>query len=338
LSVFLLTVIGVFALTGNALALGESPFAGLLSEILNVIVGWMGKLILALFDVLVGRLAPYNAFVDSNAVTTGWVLARDIANMFFILVLLAVAFGTILKIEALNYQKILPKLLVMAVVINFSKTICGLIIDFGQVVMLTFVNAFSAAAGGNFLNAFGLGQLLNISLQATTDLETINDWHVTAAYLLAVVMMTVVLIVILWVLTILAPVAFLAGGFPVGKASAAYSTWWDNFVGAVIIGPILAFFLWLALLVAGGGNLQSEFPEQYAQAEAEREAVAGLGEVGGGETYFITEGGTTGSITSFIIATALLLAGLMAAQQTGGLAGQFAGTVAGKVKGFAGGA
>ncbi|MBU0648831.1 hypothetical protein KJ969_01865, partial [Patescibacteria group bacterium] len=48
------------------------------------------------------------------------------------------------------------------------------------------------------------------------------------------------------------------------------------------------------------------------------------------------EGGTTDSMVSFVIATALLLAGLMIAQQTGGIMGQFAGSVAGKTKGFVG--
>lgn len=352
LSVFLLSAFGVFVISSAAFA-GTSVIATLVSEILNVIVGWMGKLILLLFDLLVGRLAPYNDFVDSNAVSTGWVLTRDISNMFFILILLAVAFGTILKIEQLNYQKVLPKLLVMAVVINFSKTICGLIIDFGQVVMLTFVNAFSAAAGGNFLNAFGLKRLLEISISGAENLGTNLDWHVASAYLLAVVMMTVVLIVvivfiitlayrivILWVLVILSPLAFLAGGFPVGKASGAYSKWWEDFVGAVVIGPVLAFFLWLALLVAGGGNLaEAEFKEP-AGYKAPVSELTGAGAletaVGGGENYFMTEGGTTGSVTSFIIATALLLAGLTAAQSVGGVAGSFAGQATSGVKGFMG--
>ncbi|MBU0649254.1 hypothetical protein KJ969_04125, partial [Patescibacteria group bacterium] len=294
LSVFFVSGLVFFAFSDQTLAATGDSIARLISLILEMVINFMGKFILLLFNLLVGRLAPYNNFIDARAVQVGWVLTRDISNMFFILVLLAIAFGTILKIEQLNYQKVLPKLLIMAVVINFSKTICGLVIDFGQVVMLTFVNAFVAAAGGNFLNALGLSRLLTLSESGSLE---VSDWNLVGAFLLALTMMIIALIVvvvfiivlayrivILWVLVILSPLAFLAGGFPVGKASQAYSQWWDNFTGAVIIGPILAFFLWLALLTAGGGTLSSEFPEAYEPTTEEKT----FGELGkAGENYFL---------------------------------------------------
>jgi len=74
--------------------------------------------------------------------------------MSFILILLIIAFATILRQESYS-KKLLPKLLIMAVLINFSRTIFGLLIDFSQVIMLTFVNAFSAG-GGYFIKALEL--------------------------------------------------------------------------------------------------------------------------------------------------------------------------------------
>ena len=62
--------------------------------------------------------------------------------MFFVVVLLIIALATILNQEKYSYKTWLPKLILMAVLINFSKMICGLIIDVAQVVMMTFVNAF----------------------------------------------------------------------------------------------------------------------------------------------------------------------------------------------------
>jgi len=345
-------LVAFFIILGGTLFLAEPASAGwiaqTIADILNIVVGFMGKMILLLFEVAVGWLAPYNDFVRSAAVTTGWVLTRDIANMFFILVLLAIAFGTILKIESLNYQKILPKLLIMAVLINFSKTICGVVIDFAQVVMLTFVNAFLAAAGGNFLNALGIYRMMQIneaSSLAIDDYEVVKAFFFAAAFLIVALIVIIVYVVVLayrivmlWILIIMAPLAWLAGAFPIGKASNAYAQWWDNFVGAVIVGPILAFFLWLALLTAGGGTLGSDFENPaYTQPTAEQQATAELTEVGG-NNFFLNEQGTSESTTGFIIAVMLLLGGMAVAQQSGGMAGSFAGSVAGKTKGFVGGA
>jgi hypothetical protein len=79
----------------------------------------------------------YQNFIGSEAVIQGWVIVRDLSNMFFVVILLVIAFATILHIENYNYKKWLPKLILMAVLINFSKTICGLLIDVAQIVMLT---------------------------------------------------------------------------------------------------------------------------------------------------------------------------------------------------------
>jgi len=338
-------LVAFLILFGGVLLLIEPVSAGWIAktvsgamEVWNAVIG---GLILLLFNALVGWIAPYNEFIRSAAVSTGWVLTRDIANMFFILVLLAIAFGTILKIEQLNYQKILPKLLIMAVLINFSKTICGVVIDFAQVIMLTFVNAFMAAAGGNFLNAMGIYRMMQInelSDKAIDDLELAKAFIFAGLFMLVALLVVVVYvmvlayrIVILWILIIMAPIAWLAGAFPIGKASQVYSEWWDNFVGAVVVGPILAFFLWLALLTAGGGTLGQTFENPaYTASQSEQAAI--------GQNFFLNEAATTESTVGFIIATALLLAGLAAAQQSGGVAGAFAGKTASKTRGFAGSA
>ena len=44
----------------------------------------------------------------------------------------------------------------MAVLINFSKTICGLLIDAAQIIMLTFVGAFSNIGEGSMVDLLGI--------------------------------------------------------------------------------------------------------------------------------------------------------------------------------------
>ncbi|GAG05001.1 unnamed protein product, partial [marine sediment metagenome] len=95
------------------------------------IVGWFLALCAKLLNATLNP-ALYN-FMDEGIVQAGWAIVRDICNLFFILILLIIAFATILRLEPYDIKKMLPKLLIIALLINFSKMICGLIIDFSQV-------------------------------------------------------------------------------------------------------------------------------------------------------------------------------------------------------------
>jgi hypothetical protein len=101
-------------------------------------------------------VAGYNGYLESTAVNIGWTVVRDITNMLFIVILLVIAFATILGLEGYEWKQLLPKLVTAAILVNFSRTICGVLIDASQVFMITFLNAVSATIGGNIINAFKL--------------------------------------------------------------------------------------------------------------------------------------------------------------------------------------
>lgn len=62
----------------------------------------------------------FATFANISGVPTAWALLRDITNIFFIFVFLAIGIGTILGLQGYGYKKLLPKLLIVAVLINFS--------------------------------------------------------------------------------------------------------------------------------------------------------------------------------------------------------------------------
>lgn len=134
-----------------------------LATILGWLIQFLGTFIVMLVHVVID-VSQYNAFVSSAPVQAGWPLVRDVVNMFFIVVLLVSAFATIVqwKPGQWRYNVVLPKLLLMAVLVNFSLTLIGLLIDFSQVVMLTFVNGFKSAAGGNFITALKLDKIMKL--------------------------------------------------------------------------------------------------------------------------------------------------------------------------------
>lgn len=305
-------VVLFFVIVSPAKAGLDDSVAKVVGWIIYPIIAFVGWLASFIINALV-NVAKFNEIIDAAPVIKGWVIVRDLCNMFFILILLVIAFATILRIESYNYKKILPKLLIMAVLINFSKTICGLIIDFSQVIMLTFVNGFSAGVG-NFIDTLKIKEFLAISKNENQEASSIAILAsiIAALFFSIIVLITVsvllavlvIRIIMLWIYVILSPIAFLASAFPAGQKYS--SQWWSEFSKQVVVGPVLAFFIWLALSTAkDAGNLISP---------ADNCGSGLLNNIMCDKTF-----------STFIISIGMLLGGLMITQQVGGAVGSVAG-------------
>ncbi len=273
-------------------------------------------------------LASYNSFGSSVAISIGWIVARDLANMFFIVVLLTIAIATILGFEKYEWKHHLPRLLIMAVLINFSKTISLLLIDVSQVVMLTFVSTFQGAAF-NFLAAFNTNGIFNIAADSYgvvsalfSGIQLPLTMIVSALFLfltaLAIGAMVVILIgriVTLWFLVVLSPIAYFMSTFPQGEKY--HEEWWELFVNNLIVGPALAFFIWLSLQVMNSiqeGRVQALFGSSADLQSLPNAAPLGIAKIGTGD-----------SLLSFVIALGLFYIGLEMAQKLATMGGGAAG-------------
>ena len=295
-----------------------------LAEIASSFAQAIGSLIVLLIGIML-PIMQYNNFANSPVIGAGWAIVRDTTNMFFVIILITIAMGTIFGHSKFHWEQQIPKLVFVAIIINFSRTLCGLMIDFGQVIMLTFANAIKDIAGGNIIQLFGLNSIMEFdttyiqnNLNQGAQATGIQSFDLFAASLAAVILMSIVFvtmiflvlilvyrIVILWVLVVMAPLAwffkvtdgvFKAGGDP-------YGDWWKRFVCAVAIGPVIVFFLWLALAVAGSGSIAAT--ENFATGGGPQEtSLGGILEIMG-----------AGHLTSFIIAIAMIFAGFEAAQR-----------------------
>src|SRR6056297_1863645 len=257
--VAIIFVIPQFGFAGIGKAIAELISTAVL-HIVNFLVGWLITLLVKVFV----AVAQYNQFIASAAVSKGWIIIRDVFNMFFVIALLIIAFSTVLGIQKYHYKQILLSLLIAAVLVNFSKLICGIFIDVSQVLMLTFVRAFKDVAGGNLIEMMGLRGLLSLKSGAATEVGAIE---ILGATLLALIMATISVVVIgvmvmilifrivwLWFLVVLSPLAFVASVFP-GQTKGYASQWWRNFTKEIIIGPVLAFCLWLSFAVVQEGDI-----------------------------------------------------------------------------------
>jgi len=305
-------------------------FGGICMGIVSVL-GWV---LMKLMGVLV-YIAQYNNFIASKAVVNGWVMVRDICNMFFVMILLIIAFATILHLENYSYKKWLPKLILMAILINFSKTICGLLIDLAQIVMLTFVNAFKDIGGVNLTDMLGIKDWQTIK----QDEVSISGWEVASAYMLAVlyviisiiviasmIAMLVMRIVMIWIYVVLSPAAYLLSAFPGGQKYA--SEWWSEFIKNLIVGPVLAFFIWLSFTSLTNFDSSQLNIDGTGLQKNEEGTQLNCQSTDGNVCDF----GTSDVLIKFIISIGMLLGGMKITQDIGGVAGKAAGSVFSKGK------
>lgn len=291
----------------------------LVGGLVSAYVNLLGLLALQMVNLLI-KLAQFNNFVDFAPVVTGWTIIRDVVNMSFIIVLLVIAISTILGYEAYSYRRLLPRLVLMAVLINFSRTIIGLLIDVGQVFMLTFVNAFAGAAGGNFIDALKVNDLLSLGVKETFT-QDVSPLNIFRGYILAAIAITVVFIVMLtfvgvlifriltlWFLTVFSPLAFAVSAWPSAKANKYYGQWWNQLTSNIISGPILAFFLWLALLMMSADYVSVLAP-----------GISGVGDATGAvpNPAGVTQLSAPETFASFLFGIATLLMALKMTQSLG---------------------
>ncbi|MBU0476928.1 hypothetical protein KKB68_02910, partial [Patescibacteria group bacterium] len=200
-------------------------------------------------------------YTSGGIVDIGWTLLRDLANMGFVIALVAIGLGTALRYGEYQAQKALPRLIGVALLINFTPVICGLIIDGSNIAMNFFLEGVTA--GKNFVDLTGLqGQIIGDSLgnffNPRTDptplaktIVLIAFSFIAGIFLLLYSIIFIARYVAIWVLVILSPIAFFCWILPATRK--VFNDWWKQFFQWCIIGIVAAFFLYLSdQLIAEG--------------------------------------------------------------------------------------
>jgi len=202
-------------------------------------------------------------------VDTGWVFTRDIANMFFILALVIIAFATILGIESYGMRRLLVPLILIAILLNFSQVFIGVVVDIANVLIETFAkpfrDGFSLVVNGfqqqtaTFTNAVGGMWAFDWSVLVLWNIAqaAIKSWIwwllrslllATFNLLLAIILFMLagiffLRIPMLWILTIISPFFIVLYLFPYFKSK--FRWWLDQTLEWTFIGVFTMFFLYL---------------------------------------------------------------------------------------------
>jgi len=213
-----------------------------------------------------------NKFALSPIVRTGWGITKNLANMFFALILLIISFATILRIESYGVKQILPKLIIAALLINFSLVIGGVIIDFSQVMTKYFVDKALEGNGGQTLSST-IANKMNIAegfrARNATNAPPLSDSLdglvtsiiglfagclvilIAAFVFFAAALLFIVRYIALLFLLILAPLAWFFYIVPMTKKY--WDMWWSTFFKWALFAPAYAFFLYLSMMVIKSG-------------------------------------------------------------------------------------
>ena len=197
----------------------------------------------------------YTTFTNNPLVNHGWLIVRDFTNMLFVLALVIIALATIIRYKDYAAKKALPTLIGIAVLINFTPLICGIVIDGANIVMNYFMDIGGKVLPTSFLKDLG-SQIGTVTKGDWTDLGSLGTRMGNALFILIfnfIGGLTILLFallflaryVVLWLLIIISPLAFFAYIFPTSRTY--FHQWWKHFINWSIIGIIPAFLLFLAM-------------------------------------------------------------------------------------------
>lgn len=249
---------------GTLFSIGTIAAAPVL--VVTLVIGYvtatLSSLLFSLAGLIGGVAINLQSLILSNEfVTTGWKIVRDITNLGFVLIIIVIALATILRREQYGAQKLLPRLIGAAILVNFSLAISGLLINFSQAITNFFFSKisinpillFSSLAG-----ALDPQQLLNFKspVDAITGFGTasimiaISPYFITIFNLIAIlVLLTLAFMLIirffyLSFLLIISPIVWLFWVIP--SLSGQFSKWWNKFFDWLFFAPAVSFFIYLA--------------------------------------------------------------------------------------------
>ena len=200
----------------------------------------------------------FNDNPELGGAKQAWNFFRDIANVVFVLLFLWVIFSQISNVGVSNYgiKKILPKLILGAILINLSFYICQLAVDLSNILGYALKGVLEGASlraetsdtglGGGFVavltGALGLvGAPLFAFLTVSVPMLIWTLLSIGAALLILVFRQAAVILLIA-----ISPIAFAAWLLP--NTESLFKKWVSAFKGLLVVFPVVS-------LMYGSGKL-----------------------------------------------------------------------------------
>ena len=191
--------------------------------------------------------------LDNPIVNVGWTLVRDLINITFVVILIVIGLATALRYKDYQAKKALPRLIIVALLINFSYIIVGLFVDLTNIV----TNFFLTKVDG--LNNVGA----MVTSQSALIGETLKRGSIIIGLIPAIIQVLLIVffdilagitillfaglfairMIIFMILVILSPAAFAAAILP--GTQTYFNQWRQTLTQWGVLGIFAAFFLYL---------------------------------------------------------------------------------------------
>jgi hypothetical protein len=220
--------------------------------------------------------------IHTDIVRIGWDFVAGIANMFLILIFIACAFAIILKIESFQVKKVLPMLIIVALLMNFSLVFIGMLIDVANIFYNTFLPPPETSLIRELTGPFIESGVSSVATQIAAIIASAklkitpfvgpffhsvfiavipiiilpNIIHLVLQTIISIILIIIFFlyivifagrIFIIQILAILSPLAFLALILPQTKQ--LWDKWWKWLLEWLFVGIFLLFFLRLGFLL-----------------------------------------------------------------------------------------
>lgn len=216
------------------------------------------------------KTKPLETTNQNSGIYLAWVIMRNISNVAFIVAFLVIIYSQLTSVGISNYgvKKMLPRLVIAAVLVNLSFTICAILLDLSNIAGYAFQDAFMgikntiSTVGENTSTwtwsevistalsngALAVGAGYAVSLALTTELLPML---VPAATLAGLTLLFVLLIMaarqaLIIILIIISPLAFVCYLLP--GTEKWFKKWRDSFLTMLVFFPAFA-------VVFGGAQL-----------------------------------------------------------------------------------
>ena len=347
---------------------GEAPSCNFTSggNFLNCIMSFLGKmvasglwLLVSLFGWMLGVVGMFfnwvmlvtvfqyaTYFGNSEGILLAWSILRDLGNIMLLFGFIFIGLQTILNIGHFSVGKALARLVIFAILINFSLFISGAIVDVSNVFASTFYNIASegncteAASNadcvgygiaGKVLEAAGISAIFSLDgLQGIGEVWMSHDGMkemvlytglsifllIMMVTLAAAAIMFVIRAITLMLLLVVSPLGF--AGMAIPQFEEQSSKWWKMLISQSFFAPIYLLFVFIGLKIMEGAN------ETFNVGNASLTTALGNANVSTGGIFIL-----------FALMIGFMIAAMTIAKSMGAMGATFAVNTSGKMVGAA---
>ena len=205
------------------------------------------------FDTILG-LSIDQSYVNQTFIDTSWKVIRDFSNMLFIFILLYTGISTIVGREK-DWRGVVLKVVVIALLINFSLFFTKVVIDAGNVLA---VGVRDSIQVGNA----GISHAIASKFEPQSFLKVageVDTMKVTIVFLIATVisayagyiffragLLFLGRLIAFWFLMIVSPFAFISMALPKGNV---FQKWLDLLIEQSFVAPLFLFLIYLIMQI-----------------------------------------------------------------------------------------